>query len=203
MTKTPNRGIFVTLKHITMKKKKIVMLSALFLLTFTSCEQYVLPQETIAYSLSVFNATMSEYEATLEKLHDLETLQEISAPEVKDSLTAQMDSLFIQMSVLIGTHESTRVALETLSGKKINEITPSPVIVSVYRYTEAVRIFRNADATMQKEMKGLRLLQGVPHIGKNAAEIKKSERKLASFEAYYMNFAYIMQSLRSEKVKKL
>ena len=51
-------------------KKIFIILSALFLLTFTSCEQYVLPQETIAYSLSVFNATMSEYEATLEKLHD-------------------------------------------------------------------------------------------------------------------------------------
>lgn len=178
-------------------------MSALFVLTFTSCEQYVLPQETIAYSLSVFNTTMSEYEETLEQLHELEELQEIANPAEKDSLSAKMDTLFLQMSALIGTHESTRVALETLSGKKINEITPSPVVVSVYRYTTAMRIFRNADVTRQKEASSLSLLQGVQHVGKNAAEIKKSERKLASFDAYYMNFAYIMQSLRPEKVKKL
>lgn len=181
-------------------KNFIILLSTAVMLMFTSCEQYVLPQEVLEYSLSVFNQTMTEYEANLDKLHDLEIQQEMY-PEEKDSLAKQIDSLFLQMSYLIGMHESSRVALEKLSGKAITEITPAPVVVPVYRYAEAMKVFRNADASLQKEERLLQQLKGLMPIGKNVSDVKKSERKVASFQAYYVNFAYIMRNLRPEKAR--
>ena len=183
-------------------KNFIIMLSTAVMLMFTSCEQYVLPQEVLEYSLSVFNQTMTEYEANLDKLHNLEVQQEMY-PEAKDSLAKQIDSVFLQMSYLIGMHESSRVALEKLSGKVITEITPAPVVVPLYRYVNAMKVFKNANTSLQKEERLLQQLKGLTPIGKNVADVKKSERKVASFQAYYMNFGYIMQSLKPEKVKKL
>lgn len=181
--------------------KSIIVVMSAVMLMFTSCEKYVLQQETIAYSLSLFEATKAEYEASLDKLHSLELQQELF-PEAKDSLGAQIDSVFLQMSYFIGLHESTRVALEKLSGKPIADIMPVPVVVPVYRYVDAMNVFRNANAGMQKEERRLEELKTLPPVGNNAISVKKSERKVASFQAYYMNFAYIMKSLRPEKIKK-
>lgn len=179
-------------------KNFFVILSALLLLTVTSCDKYVLSETTISDSLAVFNTTMSEYAAALEQLHSLEIQQETAVPEAKDSLAKQMDSLFLEMSALIGKHESTRVALETLTGKTIMEITPEPVLVSGHRLSKAMNILRNTSTTMKKEDELLRQLKSLMPIGKNVADMKKSERKLASFQAYYGTFAQILQSLRPE-----
>lgn len=179
---------------------KKLLFSALTVLIFTSCEKYVLPQSALEYSLGVFDNTLSEYEESLNRLHNLEMLQENALPEEKDALSSQMDSVFLQMSYLIGMHESTRVAIEKLSGKPIAEVKPAPVVVPVYRYVEAMRVFKDADASMQKEERLLQQLKTLTPEGKNIAAVKKSERKLTSFKAYYLNFAYIMQSLKPEKV---
>lgn len=74
--------------------KNIIVVMSAVMLMFTSCEKYVLQQETIAYSLNLFEATKAEYEASLDKLHSLELQQELF-PEAKDSLGAQIDSVFL------------------------------------------------------------------------------------------------------------